>query len=81
MSDNNQLDKEWLRRKKDELYLHMVELNNDADRLKKLSKAHYLREYKNKLISLSYAIEDEVDRIDETCIQIEVYLINSGTKK
>lgn len=81
MSENNQLNKEWLRRTKDQLYLEMVELNNDADRLRKLSKAHHLREYKNKLISLTYAIEDEVDRIDETCIEIEMYLINVGTKK
>lgn len=74
-------DNDWLRRKKDQLYLEMVDLMADSDRLKKLAKTHHLRDHRNKFMQLSYAIDDQVDDIDETCFVIELHLKNIGKKK
>ena len=77
----NKTDNEWLRRRKDQLYIDMVELNDDSDRLKKLASSHPIRKYRNKFLQLSYAIDDQVDGMDEACIAIELHLKNLGKKK
>lgn len=74
-------DNDWLRRKKDQLYLEMVDLMADSDRLKKLAKTHHDREKRHKFTQLSYAIDDQVDEIDETCFLVELHLKNIGKKK
>jgi hypothetical protein len=77
----NQENNDWLRRKKDQLYLEMIDLMADSDRLKKLAKIHDNREYRHKFLQVSYAIDDQVDDFDETCFLIELHLKNIGKKK
>lgn len=77
----NQDNNDWLRKRKDQLYLEMVDLIADSDRLKKLAKSHYNREKRHKFLQLSYAIDDQVDDFDETCFRIELHLKNIGKKR
>ena len=68
-------DKQFLRDKKEELYVRLTELTEDADRIKKIAKQYpHMQTWKHKLLGLSYAIDAQADEIDETCIAIETYL-------
>lgn len=67
--------KQFLRDKKSELYTRLLELTEDSDRLKKIAKQYsFQQSWKHKLLNLSYALDEQADEIDETCIAIETYL-------